>query len=143
VAELGANFIHGTEGNPLTSIAKNVGATLIPSHRLELRRYYGPNGEQTETKESAFIYEKVWEYSDAAVEYSRENNVASNKSMLDFCNTRLAEDPDLKTDELKRLIASGVDMLGDIAACDLDKMSLRYYWMEQDLPVHLVQMVLQ
>jgi len=40
----------------------------------------------------------------------------------------------VKSDDIRRLVASGVEMLGGIAACDLDQLSLKYYWMEQDLP---------
>jgi hypothetical protein len=131
----GANFIHGTDGNPLTRIAKAAGATFVPSASVGLRRYYGPNGEQTSADNSALVYQKVWEYSDAAVDYSRDYNVGSNKSMADFCSTRLTEDKDLDSDEKRHLVEDGVEMLAGIAACDLDKMSLKYYWMEEDLPV--------
>jgi hypothetical protein len=134
-SDVGANFIHGTEGNPLTGIAKAAGATLIQSRNFGLQRYYGADGEQTPSDDAALVYEKVWEYSDAAVEYSRDYKVDSKLSMEDFCHARLADDKEVKSDEIRRLVASGVEMLGGIAACDLDQLSLKYYWMEQDLPV--------
>jgi hypothetical protein len=127
----------------LTRIAKAAGATFIPSTSVGLRRYYGPNGEHTSADDSALVYQKVWEYSDAAVEYSRDYNVGSNKSMADFCSTRLTEDKDLDSDERRHLVEDGLEMLAGIAACDLDKMSLKYYWMEEDLPVSPSFTVLQ
>ena len=81
------------------------------------------------------MYRKIWEYADAAAEYSRETEVDSAKSMEDFCQKRLAKDKEVKSD-MKSIVASGIEMLAGVAACDLDKLSLKYYWMEEDLPVH-------
>jgi hypothetical protein len=61
--------------------------------------------------------------------------VESNKSMAEFCRKRLAKDKEVK-DDMKEIVGSGIEMLAGIAACDLDKLSLKYYWMEEDLPVH-------
>ena len=36
---------------------------------------------------------------------------------------------------MKYLVASGMEMLAEIATCDLNKLSLKYFWMEDDLPV--------
>jgi hypothetical protein len=130
---LGANFIHGTDGNPLTDIAEKVGSTFV--HNMSLRGYYDNKGEPLSSKAAGLVYQKVWEYNEAAVDYSRENEVESNKSMAEFCRNRLAKDKEVK-DDMKEIVGSGVEMLAGIAACDLDKLSLKYYWMEEDLPVH-------
>lgn len=132
-ANPGANFIHGTDGNPLTDIAEKVGSTFI--HNLSLRGYYDNKGEPLDAKVAELVYRKVWEYNEAAVEYSRENEVASSKSMAEFCRQRLSKDKEVK-DDRKEIVGSGIEMLAGIAACDLDKLSLKYYWMEEDLPVH-------
>lgn len=130
---LGANFIHGTDGNPLTDIAEKVGSTFV--HNMSLRGYYDNKGEPLSSKAAGLVYQKVWEYNEAAVDYSRENEVESNKSMAEFCRKRLAKDTEVK-DDMKEIVGSGIEMLAGIAACDLDKLSLKYYWMEEDLPVH-------
>ena len=132
---VGANFIHGTEGNPLSDIAEKVGSTLV--HNISLRRYYDRVGKPLNSKTANFIYRKVWEYSDAASDYSRQNKVDPKLSVEDFCQEKLNKDKEIKNGEMKSLVGNAVDMLSGIAACDLDKLSLKYYWMEDDLPVPL------
>ena len=100
-----------------------------------MRRYYDRSGKPLNTKTASFIYRKVWEYSDAASDYSRENDVDPSVSVEDFCKEKLRKDKEIKTDEMKSLVGNAVDMLSGIAACDLNKLSLKYYWMEDDLPV--------
>jgi len=130
---IGANFIHGTDGNPLSDIAAKVGATFV--HNISLRRYYDEKGKLLDKETAGVIYRKVWEYSDGAVNLSRQEDVDKNLSVEDYCQKRLAEDEDLTNEHLKQVAVSSIRMLAEIAACDLDKLSLRYYWMEEDLPV--------
>jgi hypothetical protein len=132
--DLGANFIHGTDGNPLTDIAKKVGSTFVDS--IYLRRFYDRDGEALSEEATALINRKIWEYSDAASDYSRENDVDKNESVEDFCKERLEEDQEVKGNTMKELVDSAMKMLAVIAACDLDKLSLKYFWMEDDLPVY-------
>jgi hypothetical protein len=114
-------------------IAAKVGSTFV--HNISLRKYYDEKGKLLDKNTAGIVYQKVWEYSDAAVELSRNEDVDKNLSVEDFCEKRLAKDEDLKDEHLKRVAASGIRMLAEISACDLDKLSLRYYWMEEDLPV--------
>ena len=83
------------------------------------------------------IYKKVWEYSAAAADYSRQFDKLSPKlSMEDFCIGRLEHDDEVGEKD-KKYVKSGIDMLAGVAACDLKDLSLKYYWMEDDLPVPL------
>jgi len=131
----GANFIHGTDGNPLSDIAAKVGSTFV--HNISLRRYYDENGDPLDKKTAGFVYRKVWEYSEAAAQLSREQDVDKNLSVEDFCAKRLEKDKEIKDERLRRVTASGIRMLAEISACNLDKLSLRYFWMEDDLPVSI------
>jgi len=132
--DLGANFIHGTNGNPLTDIAKKVGSTFIDS--ISPRRYYDRDGKALSEETSALIYRKVWEYSDAASDYARENDVDKNESVEDFFKERLEKDKEVKGKAMKELVDYAMKMLAGVSACDLDKLSLKYFWMEDDLPVY-------
>lgn len=130
---VGANFIHGTDDNPLSDIAEKVGSTLI--HNISMRRYYDRTGRPLDSKTANFLYRKVWEYSDAASDYSRQEEVDPKLSVEDFCQDKLNRDKEIESGEMRSLVGNAVDMLSGIAACDLDKLSLKYYWMEDDLPV--------
>jgi len=129
----GANFIHGTEGNPLAEIAERVGSTYVDS--LNIRKYYDAHGKCIDQDTCALIYKKVWEYSDAAADYSRQcEDVDPKLSMEDFCIGRLESDKEVHKKD-KHYVKSGIEMLAGVAACNLKKVSLKYYWMEDDLPV--------
>lgn len=100
-----------------------------------MRKYYDSDGKPVDKKTARLLFGKVWEYNEAASEYSRENTVDKDANVKDFCEERLQNDEDVKSEKMRELIETGIDMLSGIAACDLDKLSLKYYWMEDDLPV--------
>ena len=83
-----------------------------------------------------FIYHKIWNYSEAASAYSRRNEVTIGTSAEDFFRKRIEDDHELKGKEIQDLFRSALQVLSGIAACDLDKLSLKYYWMEDSVPVH-------
>ena len=130
---IGANFIHGTDGNPLTDVAKKVNSTFVFS--LNLRKYYDCDGKPVDEETSSIVLGKVWGYHEAALDYSRENVVDKDADVKSFCDERLKRDKDIKGEKMRDLVEAGVGILSGIAACDLDKLSLKYYWMEDDLPV--------
>jgi len=117
----------------LTDVAKKVNSTFV--YDLNLRKYYDCDGKPVDKKTSKVLFEKVWEYNEAASTYSRENVVDKDANVKQFCDERLKNDKDVKGEKMRELVDSSIDMLSGIAACDLDKMSLKYYWMEDDLPV--------
>ena len=129
-----ANFIHGTDGNPLVDIVKKAGSTVI--HSILLRKYYDADGKELSKETTKLINRKVWEYYKAAMNYSRENEVHKDETVEDFCNNRLENDQEVNDEDIKKSLHSRLKMIAEIAACDLDKMSLKYFWMEDDLPVH-------
>ena len=132
-SDIGANFIHGTDQNPLSDIANEVKSTFVYS--LSLRRYIDGDGNAVDPETMGLIFAKTWEYSAAASDYSRWNDVDKNESIDDFFQQRLREDKDLKDKKMKYVVGTGLELLSSITACDLDKLSLKYYWMEDDLPV--------
>jgi len=121
----------------LTQIANAVGATFTPRKSSDLRTYFDDNGVATGITNGPLIYKKVAEYSDAAVEFSREQNVNPAATARSFFEDRIKEDADLKSETMRRMVWNGVEMLSYSAACDLDKLSLKFYWTDDDLPVSL------
>ena len=117
----------------MADIAKKVHSTFV--FDINMRKYYDCNGKPLDEKTSRLLFGKVREYNKAASEYSRENTVDKDANVKDFCYERIRIDKDVKGGKMRELVESGIDMLSGIAACDLDKLSLKYYWMEDDLPV--------
>lgn len=140
-SDIGANFIHGTDQNPLSDIASKVKSTFVSS--LSLRRCFDGDGHAVDAETAGLIFAKTWEYSAAASDHSRWNDVDKNQSVDDFFRQRLREDKDLKDEKTKYFVGTGLELHSSITACDLDKLSLKYYWMEDDLPVwHLMNMLM-
>ena len=128
----GANFIHGTHGNPLTEIAEEVGATFAYYSSLT---YYDGNGDALTSETSTLLYRKVWEYFKAASDFSRGNNVDKNRSLDEFFQSRLQEDQELEDNELRHLLRRAIQLLAGFSGCELEKLSLKYCWAEDELPV--------
>ena len=133
---LGANFIHGTEGNPLADIAEEVASKYV--YAFALRRFYDSRGKSADDDTKSFIFKKIMEYASGASTYSRENDVDKERSLGDYCEEQLYKDEEVHNEHTRQLIASGMKMLSGMAACDIEKLSLKYYWMEEDLPVALL-----
>ena len=131
--DIGANFIHGTTGNPINDIAVKVGSTFVDS--LILKKFFDDDGKAVSQETAALLDRKVWEYWEAASVYSRENEVDKDISLEDFCQNRLDNDKDVNDKVTKAMCHSTIELIGGISACKLDKLSLKYFWMENDLPV--------
>lgn len=61
-----------------------------------------------------------------------------NRNVGDFFKRLLEEDQDLENNEMKYLMTCALQMLVAYSACDLDKLSLKYLWAEDELPVGLI-----
>ena len=121
----------------MTQIANAVGATVIARKSSDLRTYFDDNGIAIGINNARLVYKKVSEYCDAALEFSREQKVHPAATVGSFFTDRIKEDADLKTETMQRMVSNGVELLSHSAACDLDKLSLKFYWTDDDLPVSL------
>ena len=131
--DVGANFIHGTTGNPITDVAEKVGSTFV--NPIALKKFFDDDGKAVSQETAALLDRKTWEYWEAASVYSRENEVDKDISVEDFCRNRLDNDQDVNDKATKAMFRSAIELIGGITACELDKLSLKYFWMEDDLPV--------
>lgn len=119
----------------MTPIAKAVGATFIPRKSSDLRIYFDDDGVAAAATDARLIYKKVADYSDAALQFSREHDVHRDTTVGSFFDDCIKEDLDLKTSTIRRMVSNGVEMLSHSAGCDLNKLSLKFYWTDDDLPV--------
>lgn len=117
----------------MAKIAKKVGSTFV--EWTTFGNFFDKAGNALSERDAAFVYEKVFTYSGMASQYSREETIDKDVSVKDFCIEKLESDKEIKGDRIKGFIVSGLEMLQGIAACDIDKLSLKYFWMEDDLPV--------
>lgn len=113
-------------------IAEKTGATLV---RHGYRTYFDNEGQLIDPQIQSVLYRKVWEYFNAAADYSRKNDVDKNRNVGDFYKGLLEEDQELKNNDMKYFVACALQVLVGYSACHLDKLSLKYLWAEDELPV--------
>jgi hypothetical protein len=116
-------------------IAEKAGATLAQYGSL---MYFDNSGQPIDTQVKSMIYRKAWEYFDVASDYSRKNDVDKNRSAGDFYRGLVEEDQELDNNDMKYFMTCALHMLVTYSACDLDKLSLKYMWAEDELPVGLI-----
>ncbi len=74
---------------------------------------------------------KVWEIIEEAFEYSRKNEIPSDRSLLDFVNSRLYEEGYSKTDTRQMLQIA--EVWGDVIGEPIKRQSLKFFWLEQSI----------
>lgn len=80
----GANWVHGTENNPIAEIARRTGTI---THDLEERQaVFDSKGNRLGDDLASKISETVWSIVQKAFRYSDENctTIPSSKSLMDF-----------------------------------------------------------
>ncbi|GAO51125.1 amine oxidase [Saitoella complicata NRRL Y-17804] len=131
--DMGANWIHGMEGNPITPIARETGAIFAA---LEDAAVY-PHGLSVPLPraESEKLFGRTWEVADNAIAYSKENSgrIGADESLFDFAKKDVEEDKDLSKEE-KRWVCLLSEFFTNFSAEDVRRLSLKYYFLEEELP---------
>ncbi|BFZ64834.1 hypothetical protein YB2330_005987 [Saitoella coloradoensis] len=131
--DMGANWIHGMEGNPLTPIARETGAVFAA---LEDAAVY-PHGSNVPLPrvKSGKLFARTWVVADNAIAYSKKNSarIGVDESLFDFAKTDVEEDKDLSKEE-KRWVHLLSEFFTNFSAEDVRKLSLKYYFLEEELP---------
>lgn len=135
--DLGPNWIHGTDDNPIFEIAKKTNTQL--HYWDERQRILDPEGKALETHEAEEYGRILWENGliSQAFKYSRENTAAIDPalSLMDFF-TEKAEDlfKDLETTEAQRKrkqLLQICDFWGSYVGSPTTSQSLKFFWLEE------------
>lgn len=90
--DLGASWIHGTKGNPLTALADQAKAKRIPTS-YEASILYGPNGKELSGREESQL-ERVRKLLDQAIERAQDTEEdQSLRSVAKSLSSKLGKDP--------------------------------------------------
>ncbi|KAG0129283.1 hypothetical protein HOY82DRAFT_579740 [Tuber indicum] len=135
--DLGPNWIHGTDNNPVLSLAESSGSKL--HHFSEQCPTYGFDGKLLDQAEADELSELMWKVIERAVEYSKHCHPAIpvEKSFYDYCvekaeelfGTGAAEDEKRK----KELWLSLAEMWGTFIGSPVKRQSLKYFFLEEPL----------
>jgi predicted NAD/FAD-dependent oxidoreductase len=135
--DLGPNWIHGTDDNPIFEIAKKTNTQL--HYWDERQRIVDTDGKPLDSKEAEEYGSILWENGliSQAFRYSRENTASIDPkvSLMDFfvekaeglfmdCGKQEAE-------RKRRTLLKICDFWGSYVGSSTTKQSLKYFWLEE------------
>ncbi|KAL2353615.1 hypothetical protein BJ546DRAFT_1093769 [Cryomyces antarcticus] len=134
--DLGPNWIHGTDHNPILDIAKETGTVL---HSWgERQAVVDQSGKTLSAEEASELSERLWGIIADAFKHSNENFAAipASESLMDFIERKLEEDPpgdwDSKERERKHQnIRQMAEMWGAFVGTSIQRQSLKFFWLEE------------
>lgn len=127
----GASWIHGTEGNPLTPIAKETGAELYSLSSAAILDV--DQGRWLSSRETGAVMGFVYSLSERAVDYAKcTKDIDPTRNFGDWCEREI-EQSNLSADE-KRRAKRLMHFYTNVTAADIYEQSLRNYVVEEKLP---------
>ena len=124
----GPNWIHGTDHNPILSLARETGTTAV-SIEESVKIFDGRGSLLTREKADA-ISDLVWGIISDAFKYSNETpNIPQSRSLKDFFIEKL-EEKEISNDK-KKLVMQLAEMWGAFIGDSFERQSLKYFWLEE------------
>jgi monoamine oxidase len=131
LVDLGPNWIHGTEHNPILDLAKE---TDTPCHTWEGRFNVFDEAGQ-DLKNGKELSEAMWGIVLQAFKHSTENasTIDPKESLHDFFAEKVKEVfPDAANHEQQRkLVMQMSEMWGTFVGSPVQRQSLKYFWLEE------------
>ncbi|KAF2748909.1 FAD/NAD(P)-binding domain-containing protein [Sporormia fimetaria CBS 119925] len=136
MVDLGPNWIHGTEHNPILDMAKETKtATMSWDGRQAV---FDPHGKAMLDEEALQNTELVWTIIEEAMKYSNDHNaeIPVEKSLYDFFAERLQkphsyENDDAESKRKRDTILQMAEMWGAFVGSPIQSQSLKYFWLEE------------
>jgi monoamine oxidase len=131
LVDLGPNWIHGTEHNPILDLAKE--ANTLTHAWAESVNVFDEDGKYL--KEGRSSHEVMWGIIVQAFKYSAENtaNIDPSESLYDFFVEKVHEMyPDKGDSEDKRkLVMQMAELWGAFVGSPVSTQSLKFFWLEE------------
>lgn len=128
LVDVGASWIHGTEGNPFVELAQKSRTTTVACGAV--CSMFDTEGSYMEPTLAKKLYEEVWAILDEAIEYSRAHypDIPPGASLKTFVDARLkqhcSDEPPL---------ASIIEMWGAFMGGDYETQSLKSLWLDEGI----------
>ncbi|KAF3353609.1 Ribosome biogenesis protein nsa2 [Verticillium dahliae VDG1] len=134
LVDLGPNWIHGTDDNPILDLAKATGTAVGTWD--ESSHVFDENGNLFARQESERYSQIMWKMIQEAFEYSNTRcpDVPAEESLLDFFRRKLPEHiPDTESDHLKdrAFVLQLAESWGAFVGSPVSTQSLRFFWLEE------------
>ncbi|KAK4135276.1 FAD/NAD(P)-binding domain-containing protein [Trichocladium antarcticum] len=131
VVDMGPNWVHGTDDNPVWRLARETGCSLcaVP----DTMQVFEPDGRGMSADHAAAGLETVRALIEDAFRYSSAEcrSIGPARSLEDFFRARLAEGP-LSADEQARVLRLA-ETWGSFIGDPWARQSLRWFWLEECL----------
>lgn len=132
--DVGPNWIHGTETNPILDIAKETGTSM---GSWDTGSYvFNEEGVLYGLQEGEEYSTMMWDIVQAAFKHSNKNSteIGPDESLLDFFKIKLAEliPETTKSWQRKReIVLQMADLWGAFVGSPVEKQSLKFFWLEE------------
>ncbi|KAG6093827.1 hypothetical protein E4U30_003972 [Claviceps sp. LM220 group G6] len=134
MVDLGPNWIHGTDNNPILELAKRTETSVgtLDSHSW----VHTSAGHMLSPDEGDRYSTIMWDIVQQAFDHSNRLGAETDKdkSLLDFFRERLLEMiPSTESDHMRKreIVSSMAEMWGAFIGSPVSRQSLKYFWMEE------------
>lgn len=133
--DIGPNWIHGTEDNPMLDIAKTTNTatgSFKPSSYV-----FNSDGKLYPNEEGEAYSTMMWDIVQEAFKYSnkRSAEIDPEESLLDFFKTKvkevIPETNDGSSDRKRSIVLQMADLWGAFVGSPIERQSLKFFWLEE------------
>ncbi|KAF2235342.1 FAD/NAD(P)-binding domain-containing protein [Viridothelium virens] len=127
--DLGPNWIHGTEHNPLVKLAKQTDSTC---HDFgDLHSIFDCTGKYLDKEVAEKQTSEVWRILDEGFKYSEDHSgdIPKEKSLMDFIREKV--DGSDYPPKIARNMLDYARMWGAMIGTEIERQSFRFFWLEQ------------
>ncbi|EPS44858.1 hypothetical protein H072_1195 [Dactylellina haptotyla CBS 200.50] len=131
--DLGANWIHGDQGNPIIAIAEKAGSSYT-AEELDDTVVYAPDGTLLSKRLGEELVTRMWNYFEDGIEHSEQNfaTIKPNISFGEYYRARINEECEDKT--IKVYQTEVMEIMGAIVAMGIQKQDLKNLYLEKPIP---------
>jgi monoamine oxidase len=132
LVDLGPNWIHGTDDNPILDLAKDTG-TVTHGWDEGIKNIFDESGKIV--KDVQKLFDDGWNIVLQAFEHSLKNTstIDPNESLYDYFEQKAAElfpDATNQADQRKNVLHFS-EMWGAMVGSSVHTQSLKYFWLEE------------
>ncbi|KAF2503265.1 FAD/NAD(P)-binding domain-containing protein [Lophium mytilinum] len=136
LVDLGPNWIHGTDDNPMLDLAKETGT--VTNAWDGRQAYFDHLGHRVPDKVSAEVTELVWGVIEEAMQFSNAEakSIPSKESLMDFFREKVKDlfhekNVDNKISKKGDMVLKMAEMWGAFIGSPIQKQSLKFLWLEE------------
>jgi hypothetical protein len=126
--DMGANWIHGTEGNPIMKLARQTETVVVEPK--EGGALFDVDGQRRPDSEAVELSAKVWEMIVGAFQYSDQHTaqIDPNTSLWDHFRQALDHE---RSEEKKKDLLREAQMWGPFVGDPIEQQSLKFFFLEE------------